>query len=128
MRDLRLRLEEVSAAEPFGRLLGRSGVHSRALAGTVAFADDERHDLQVGLGDLALGHLRALVHDRDAVADTEQILQPMGDQDHAHDPGLCQRRMRVSTASTSATASADVGSSMIRTCGSNAAARAMAID
>ena len=102
-------------AEPCGR---RSVAGSRSCRPCSAglLADDQADQiLEVGLADPPLGDLDALVHDGDAVADPEQVLQPVGDQ---HD-----RRRRAppaggsarSTASTSATASAEVGSSMIST-------------
>ena len=47
-----------------------------------SFADDEFDEiLEVGLADGALGDLGALVHHRDAVADAEQVLEAVGDED-----------------------------------------------
>ena len=55
----------------------------------MAFADDELHDFgEIGIGNLALGHFRAFIHNRDTIADTKQILEPMGDQDNAYATGL----------------------------------------
>ena len=51
-------------------------------------ADDEVDDLlDIGLADQPLGDVAALVHDHDAVADHEQVLQPVGDQDDADAAG-----------------------------------------
>ena len=47
--------------------------------------DHERYHLrQAGLGDGAVGHDFAVAHDGEVVADIEDFVQIMGDQDHTY--------------------------------------------
>ena len=81
----------------------------------------------MGGGDRLVGDHLALAQRDDAVAHREHVGQAVADQDDG-DALALQLADRSSTCSTSRTASAAVGSSMITSFGSKVSARAIATD
>ena len=77
------RVAASDAAAVTSRALPRSG-RARGRDGLELPPDDEVDDLlDIGLADQPLGDVAALIHDHDPVADEEEVLQPVGDQDDA---------------------------------------------